>query len=1375
MPTGLSSTFMAGLATTLVILVLAVGTGIFLTRGRRLPLTLARKQSRERKLAAPPPKFIGRETELKRFRQLLAVSKQSSPVLVVGGGPGIGKRALLEQFREVCRIDRAKKPARCGPVIDMRQAYEVDKLLATIADELVEQRSGTFRRFESALNRYREVTAGRMSRPDQALKISREVVATAGAIIPLGGAQEAAKVLDSPVADRAAALIAGPGDLDAVMGVFVEDLIDAAAQSQDQRLVLLFSDLDSRPEDREVIWLREWLVPMLTNSPILIVVSAEDEAAARLPLKLGRPEVIMLEPFTPEESQRYVREIIGVQNQLLVTQVAADSAGILERLEGYRLYFQKHPALRDRDSLEVEAYAWAAGGSVYELLQQVRSPFLQKVLLASSPLRWFNAPLLEAVAAAGELASTGDDVAGAAALLERGRRPSWVTNVGGGWGIEGESRRRAFVDEFRRLNPAQFRAVHSAAADYHRRILEAWGRGLSSRRSSEPADVSQAPRPPAGTRPFDDSTYVGTLSEWLYHLMAVDPDRAFALLAEYVVEAIFKDCDDAASLLDIGPEIKLERRQRLYLDLLQRATKTYEASQYAEAARAFGELFQAGFPTPVVKPAVEGLLGIVQSRLGLEEATEWFERADKDFRETSTGIEPDVLHMHCVTMQWLAFGIAVRDQTTDRALKLLEEAAKLAAELQDTELLGDLNRTRAMVFEQVTELDNAEAYNDKALRSYEGAGLPSSVALARRDRARLLLNREKYAEAEAELTAAAAIYSYLADPEQQAQVAVEKLDLFLRRGDGELAEEQKVRALNLRRDDPALYNSIGSAYYESGVWAAASDAYREATRVSPDTAVYHVNLANALAPQEGKENEAEREYQEALKRTPDPGVQLSAAMFWRRQNDHRGTDRFAELRSQRQAAITSDPSSPRAHAALGDLLIVWSSALTGQDANEAFRAAAKCYRRALRLAPDEIAYRWQRGRCLVELGELSEGLRELWLAADKAPGRYNIRKDVEAAIEKLDTASAIPELEHAASLYPDAVEFRKALARKVGELQPAEQLPILERAVAKFDRDPEFQFLLGMALVRGGRRPEPLATGFEAEPSSQVSSATVGQQSEGASAAGLSDPATSPSEEPEIAHLRRAVDLRLPGTSPQRQARYLCGLAEALIERRRWVEAAGPARNALELQPDDGQARALYTRTQRGIGWDRVIDDPMPVVRPIIIEVAADLLEWVKTPDHHELYETMFPAMQEMLRSRLGLTVPGTRVRPAYDLPRSLVRVALFEIPRYVFHVPAPYVASAPPETCARLAGVTGNATIRPWDGGPGTIVGAPDLDRLNDAGIPTLDPRGIILSTLAVILGRHAALFGNDHGPGDPEDDVTDPAAEAPLRDGVSHEAARL
>jgi tetratricopeptide (TPR) repeat protein len=184
-----------------------------------------------------------------------------------------------------------------------------------------------------------------------------------------------------------------------------------------------------------------------------------------------------------------------------------------------------------------------------------------------------------------------------------------------------------------------------------------------------------------------------------------------------------------------------------------------------------------------------------------------------------------------------------------------------------------------------------------------------------------------------------------------------------------------------------------------------------------------------------------------------------------------------EAISEATEAVASDPASATAWGKLGAVL----------DAHSYFPEAARCYRHALQLAPDD--FRWNYHLAITldrEAGDIEEVI-ELFARLVKAEPRYPpIHYRLGAALHRHGRyAEAREALERALELDPDMAIARRQLGQvllALGETEPA--LAQLERAVTLNPGDGAAHSALAQAYTRLGQTDRARAAAAAARRSS---------------------------------------------------------------------------------------------------------------------------------------------------------------------------------------------------------------------------------------------------------------------------------------------------
>ncbi|MEA2302075.1 MAG: hypothetical protein QOE44_2610, partial [Solirubrobacteraceae bacterium] len=793
---------------------------------------------------APPdedsaPAFIGRRAEQEVFNELLAPAPAPRSSFVhLTGTPRSGRQALLEQFKVLA--DQAG--ARCGPVVDFEKdaGLELDELLDRVARGLEpEPEPEHFRHFFEAMTRFHSRESGQPSRTSQAVAVVR---AGSSAVSQLAGALPVTlpfKAVDAaiqgPLGDVLTERAETRRTLSAVSDEFVTGLL-ALARARGP-VVLLFSDLDFAPANAKVLWLRRSLLPRIAEDRVIVAASTQPQFDLEdVGGLFGRLTKMHLDRFSQDEAEEFLEQRIGLKpGSPLARAVLEDTNRFPERLAGYARYFDEHPEARKDERLPAAARDLTAGGFVSGLLARVPEPFLREVLLHAAPLRWFNAELLAGIETVAGLTAPPDGPH-AAAVLEAGMRPSWVTNVGGGWGIDDHTRRRAIVDEFRRLHPGLYRQVHAHAARYHLMRLR---------------ELEDGPAPPVDTgaagevdvfayQPITHPTdrlrwdeYLGSLGEWLYHLVALSPRAGFARLADYVGEALAWGYPAAAiGLLDIGVEITLPASEALARQRLLEVARALQSDRHAETLQLLAEFSAGGSASTIADAAARYLVGTRLVRLGRSTLTvhQKFEQAERLLAGTDGGVQTGSLR--CLNLTRLASERARSDPRGEAALGLLDQAAALARTL-DPRVQAEIERTRGLVLAGAGRPDEALAACDAALDLLGRVGAAADAALVLCLRADLNFRAAAGHDAAREdLIRARSIYRQLVDPEAEAQVLVGLLEIAVTEGDDRGATELEAAVAGLRPSDFLVRNQIGSLYYHAGRHEQAVARYTEAVEMA---------------------------------------------------------------------------------------------------------------------------------------------------------------------------------------------------------------------------------------------------------------------------------------------------------------------------------------------------------------------------------------------------------------------------------------------------------------------------------------------------------------------------------------------------------------
>ena len=845
-------------------------TAVGLTSGRRFALG-----------RQPGASVIGRETQLQQFEAIIDGDNDArTRILLVFGGAGTGKRTVLEMFRSAA-IERSN--TYCAPVTDLTQPRDLGEMLEEIATGL-EAPGDEFDDFTKTLRRYRDKAMGKKPWIAKAAETAESTAVEVNTVAPhwtTGGARIATSVFRDAVD-----WFEDASSHRTITDEFVNALRTLAAGDGEQApVILLFNGLDRHPVDPVVRWLRSDLPAQIADVPVTLVFAAEnvDSVYDDLRSRGATVERMPLEPFSPAETREFIEKNLGIDpNTRLGRQIAEESGNLPAWLARLQRYFLEH-GKPEGDELSEDARASATGGGA-ELFRRLEDDDQRRLTLYASPVRWFNATLLQSVADVAAI-KTAEDAGPQAAvrLIEMSTRPHWIGPRGGGWGFELATQRRALVEELRRVDPEAYWQVHRHAERYHRHrlaMLDVRAEGGFAPEQADQPVAEDIGLPMRRWGRFDDPEYVDALSEWLYHYVALAPDAGFRRLAEEAAEAILHLGEGVVGrLTDIGPEISLGADRMLYLRELAAVDAATSAARYQDAEETLKRLRQMSTPSDVTAASLAVAHGYVLVSAGSPErdALEAFATADR----LLDGLPPEsqsraVKGLRALNLTWLSWMISLTEHD-ERALEHLDSARTLADDVGDERLVTAVIRARALVLAKLghDHSTEVEPLLEDALQRYRRVGQLKDIASLLRLRAELRLSASMSEQARIDLTDARELSHQLADADGEANTVVALVDLGLRQGDQAGADALCVETIQLRPADPYVRNALGNVYFSAGLYERALDLYTAAVEIQKDM-VFFANRGRCLLAMGNREGAVE-DMQQAFDRAPsfDLGVELA--------------------------------------------------------------------------------------------------------------------------------------------------------------------------------------------------------------------------------------------------------------------------------------------------------------------------------------------------------------------------------------------------------------------------------------------------------------------------------------------------------------------
>ncbi|MBI2378522.1 MAG: type III secretion system export apparatus subunit SctV [Deltaproteobacteria bacterium] len=152
----------------------------------------------------------------------------------------------------------------------------------------------------------------------------------------------------------------------------------------------------------------------------------------------------------------------------------------------------------------------------------------------------------------------------------------------------------------------------------------------------------------------------------------------------------------------------------------------------------------------------------------------------------------------------------------------------------------------------------------------------------------------------------------------------------------------------------------------------------------------------------------------------------------------------------------------------------------------------------------------------------------------------------------------------------------------------------------------------------------------------------------------------------------------------------------------------------------------------------------LPVVTPIALEVAADLIPLVEDAgEGSKFLGEMVPMMRDGLFYELGVRFPGIRVRGnESDMPAGSYLIMINEIPLVMGTVSLEKVLVNDTAERLRLLNIEGEAATNPANGNECAWIDAQYKDVAEQAGLTTWDASGYIVLHLSSVLRKNASEF---------------------------------
>ncbi|MBM4283132.1 MAG: FHIPEP family type III secretion protein [Deltaproteobacteria bacterium] len=202
------------------------------------------------------------------------------------------------------------------------------------------------------------------------------------------------------------------------------------------------------------------------------------------------------------------------------------------------------------------------------------------------------------------------------------------------------------------------------------------------------------------------------------------------------------------------------------------------------------------------------------------------------------------------------------------------------------------------------------------------------------------------------------------------------------------------------------------------------------------------------------------------------------------------------------------------------------------------------------------------------------------------------------------------------------------------------------------------------------------------------------------------------------------------------------GLAYGL-QKSQEVKLGGGAPAAIVEQREEQAKEEKKAAVQKAKAQEGQSAQMMPVVTPIALEVAADLVPLVDDTGGSNFLNELIPMMRDGLFYELGVRYPGLRVRGNEgDLPPGSYIIMVNEIPLVMGTVDKSKCLVNDTPDRLRLLGIEAEPAQNPANGNACGWINSEQRKLAEDAGLTTWDAPGYIVLHLSAVLRKNAAEF---------------------------------
>ena len=191
------------------------------------------------------------------------------------------------------------------------------------------------------------------------------------------------------------------------------------------------------------------------------------------------------------------------------------------------------------------------------------------------------------------------------------------------------------------------------------------------------------------------------------------------------------------------------------------------------------------------------------------------------------------------------------------------------------------------------------------------------------------------------------------------------------------------------------------------------------------------------------------------------------------------------------------------------------------------------------------------------------------------------------------------------------------------------------------------------------------------------------------------------------------------------------------------VKAGGGSSGAVLEQREEKAAEDKKSAVQKARAQEGQSSQMMPVVTPIALEVAADLVPLVDDTTGSNFLNELIPMMRDGLFYELGVRFPGLRVRGNEgDLPPGSYIIMINEIPLVMGSIDKGKCLVNDTPDRLRLLGIEAEAAQNPANGNACGWISTDQRKLAEDAGLTTWDAAGYVVLHLSAVLRKNGAEF---------------------------------